>query len=161
MIVYSHHTVTPTPHYFPIPNSILIYYYRNCSYMYTHASLQSIYSKFKGRLATHFRSNSFATYDPIDVIVTSTNGLKFRILFSRRCNPAQYWSQTRLPRRIIGDRPLHTHIAYNRALFFRHPVTKRSTVNGCWQRFYLRNHAPLVIAVLYTYGCLNTMRSSL
>lgn len=82
-------------------------------------------SQFIANLRADLRRISGLTVSPhttLDVIVTSTNGLKFRILFFRRCNPAQYWSQTRLPRRIIGDRPLRMHIAYNRALFFRHPV---------------------------------------
>jgi len=102
MIAYSHRTVT---RYFPIPNSVCYYW---CSYIFAHASLQSIYSKFKGRLATHFRSNSFDSYANRDLIITSTNGLKFRILFSRRRSP-QRWSQTRLPRRTVGDRLLRTH----------------------------------------------------
>lgn len=115
MIAYSHHTVTPTPHYFPIPNSILIYYYR-CSYICTHASLQSIYSKFKGRLATHFRSNSFATYDP-RCNRNVYKWIKISNPFSRRRNPAQYWSRTSNHRRSA-----FAYILHNRALFFRLPV---------------------------------------
>jgi len=49
----------------------------------THEPLQSIYSEFKGLLARRVAGRtSFAAHAIRDLIVTSTNGLKFRIPFS-------------------------------------------------------------------------------
>jgi len=85
------HNIRVTPSHIPTPHYFSKYNNNNMAYLLvfallflrTHAPLQSIYSELKGRLARHVAGRtSFTTHTIRDLILTSTNGLKFRILFS-------------------------------------------------------------------------------